>query len=69
MVRLFLPKVMTADKQTAKVATGQQVPYQSTTNYCSRFNCYNIFKDALLSLNVTPSITPDGKIQNEVGYF
>ena len=23
---------MTADKQTAKVATGQQVPYQSTTN-------------------------------------
>ncbi|KAA5587498.1 type IV pilus secretin PilQ, partial [Pseudomonas aeruginosa] len=25
------PKVMTADKQTAKVATGQQVPYQSTT--------------------------------------
>lgn len=57
------PKVMTADKQTAKVATGQQVPYQSTTNSASGSTSTTSFKDALLSLNVTPSITPDGKIQ------
>lgn len=57
------PKVMTADKQTAKVATGQQVPYQTTTNSAAGSTATTSFKDALLSLNVTPSITPDGKIQ------
>ena len=62
------PKVMTADKQTAKVATGQQVPYQSTTNSAAGSTATTSLKDALLSLNVTPSITPDGN-SNEVGYF
>ncbi len=57
------PKVMTADKQRAKVATGQQVPYQTTTNSASGSTATTAFKDALLSLDVTPSITPDGKIQ------
>ncbi|MBJ8504139.1 type IV pilus secretin PilQ family protein [Acinetobacter seifertii] len=57
------PKVMTADKQTAKVATGQQVPYQTTTNSAAGSTATTSFKDALLSLDVTPSITPDGKIQ------
>ena len=57
------PKVMTADKQTAKVATGQEVPYQSTTNSASGSTATTSFKEALLSLEVTPSITPDGKIQ------
>ncbi|QNW98416.1 type IV pilus secretin PilQ family protein [Acinetobacter seifertii] len=57
------PKVMTADKQTAKVATGQQVPYQTTTNSGAGSTATTSFKDALLSLDVTPSITPDGKIQ------
>ncbi|NUF14479.1 type IV pilus secretin PilQ family protein [Acinetobacter lactucae] len=57
------PKVMTADKQPAKVATGQQVPYQTTTNSAAGATASTSFKDALLSLDVTPSITPDGKIQ------
>ncbi|MBJ8433578.1 type IV pilus secretin PilQ [Acinetobacter pittii] len=57
------PKVMTADKQRAKVATGQQVPYQTTTNSAAGATASTSFKDALLSLDVTPSITPDGKIQ------
>lgn len=57
------PKVMTADKQTAKVATGQEVPYQSTTNSAAGSTATTSFKEALLSLEVTPSITPDGKIQ------
>ena len=54
---------MTADKQTAKVATGQEVPYQSTTNSAAGSTATTSFKEALLSLEVTPSITPDGKIQ------
>lgn len=57
------PKVMTADKQPARVATGQQVPYQTTTNSAAGATASTSFKDALLSLDVTPSITPDGKIQ------
>ncbi len=57
------PKVMTADKQTAKVATGQQVPYLMTTTSGAGSTATTSFKDALLSLDVTPSITPDGKIQ------
>lgn len=57
------PKVMTADKQSAKVATGQQVPYLMTTTSGAGSTATTSFKDALLSLDVTPSITPDGKIQ------
>jgi len=57
------PKVMTTDKQTAKVATGQQVPYQTTVTSGTGTTATTSFKDALLSLDVTPSITPDGKIQ------
>lgn len=57
------PKVMTADKQRARVATGQQVPYQTTTGQGQNATASTSFKDALLSLDVTPSITPDGKIQ------
>ncbi|WP_252061018.1 type IV pilus secretin PilQ family protein [Acinetobacter sp. AHP123] len=57
------PKVMTTDKQTAKVATGQQVPYQTAVTSGTGTTATTSFKDALLSLDVTPSITPDGKIQ------
>ena len=57
------PKVMTADKQKAKVASGQQIPYRSTDN---DGRATTEFKDALLSLDVTPSITPDGKVQMQL---
>ncbi|MGN5725626.1 type IV pilus secretin PilQ [Acinetobacter calcoaceticus] len=57
------PKVMTTDKQTAKVATGQQVPYQTAVTSGTGTTATTSFKDALLSLDVTPSITPEGKIQ------
>ncbi|WP_407595258.1 type IV pilus secretin PilQ [Acinetobacter lwoffii] len=53
------PKVLTGDKQKAKVASGQQIPYRSTG---TDGQATTEFKDALLSLEVTPSITPDGKI-------
>ncbi|AUX86029.1 type IV pilus secretin PilQ [Acinetobacter tandoii] len=60
------PKVLTGDKQKAKVATGQEVPYQTTTNSASGSTATTSFKEALLSLEVTPSITPDGKVQMQL---
>ncbi|OOV82941.1 hypothetical protein B1201_04620 [Acinetobacter sp. ANC 5600] len=57
------PKVLTADKQQAKVASGQEIPYQTTTGTGSNATSSTEFKEALLSLDVTPSITPDGKVQ------
>ncbi len=43
------PKVMTADKQKAKVASGQQIPYQSTQTAGGSAVATTEFKDALLS--------------------
>ncbi|AOA59440.1 type IV pilus secretin PilQ [Acinetobacter larvae] len=60
------PKVMTADKQKAKVASGQQVPYQTQQQYNNTSQHSTSYKDALLSLDVTPSITPDGKVQMQL---
>ncbi|MFT0695001.1 type IV pilus secretin PilQ [Acinetobacter bereziniae] len=60
------PKVMTADKQKAKVASGQQIPYQTTQTAGGTATATTSFKDALLSLDVTPSITPDGKVQMQL---
>lgn len=60
------PKVMTADKQKAKVASGQQIPYTSTSNTGGGSATTTQFKDAVLSLDVTPSITPDGKVSMQL---
>lgn len=58
------PKVMTADKQKAKVASGQQIPYQTREQFNQGDRTMSTsFKDALLSMDVTPSITPDGNVQ------
>lgn len=57
------PKVLTADKQAAKVASGTQIPYQSAEGGGANAVSKTEFVDATLSLDVTPSITPDGKIQ------
>ena len=55
------PKVLTADKQMAKVSSGTQIPYQSSESGGAISTTE--FIDAVLSLDVTPSITPDGKVQ------
>ena len=60
------PKVLTADKQKAKVSSGQQIPYQTTSTAGGTATATTEFKDALLSLDVTPSITPDGKVQMDL---
>lgn len=57
------PKVLTADKQKAKIASGSQIPYQQTT---SSGAAAIAFQSAELSLEVTPSITPDGRINMEL---
>lgn len=57
------PKVVTADKETARIIKGTEVPYQETT----KSGATSIsFREASLSLEVTPQITPDGKVVMEV---
>ncbi|MGP5041348.1 type IV pilus secretin PilQ [Psychrobacter celer] len=53
------PKILTADKQTAKVSSGTQIPYQSAAD---GGGTKIDFIEAVLSLEATPNITPDGKI-------
>ncbi|ENX32746.1 hypothetical protein F890_00317 [Acinetobacter sp. CIP 64.7] len=57
------PKVLTADKQKATVESGLEVPYQSTEGSGASATATTEFKDVVLKLDVTPSITPDGKVQ------
>ena len=57
------PKVLTSDKQTAKIMSGTQVPYQEASASGATSTS---FKDAALSLEVTPNITPEGKIGLEL---
>ncbi|NHB56757.1 type IV pilus secretin PilQ [Acinetobacter sp. 194] len=56
------PKVLTADKQNAKVASGTQIPYQSSSGSGANAVATTEFVNATLSLDVTPSITPEDKI-------
>lgn len=60
------PKILTADKQNAKVASGTQIPYQSSEGGGANAVSTTEFIDATLSLDVTPSITPDGKVQMQL---
>lgn len=53
------PKILTADKQTVKVSSGTQIPYQEASASGATTTS---FKEAALSLEATPNITPDGKI-------
>ncbi len=53
------PRVITADKQKAQIEQGTEIPYQTSGS-----NGQNTvtFKPAVLSLAVTPRITPDGRV-------
>ncbi|MEX6501384.1 type IV pilus secretin PilQ [Pseudomonas zhanjiangensis] len=57
------PKVVTADKETAKILKGTEVPYQEASSSGATTTS---FKEAALSLEVTPQITPDNRIIMEV---
>jgi len=57
------PKVLTSDKETAKILTGEEIPYQEASSSGATSTS---FKEAALSLEVTPQITPDNRILMEV---
>ncbi len=53
------PKVITADKSPAVIESGVEIPFQEATSSGATSTS---FKDAVLSLEVTPQITPDDRI-------
>ncbi|ARM85453.1 MULTISPECIES: type IV pilus secretin PilQ [Marinobacter] len=53
------PRVVTADRQTAKIKSGEEIPYQEASSSGATSVS---FKEAALALEVTPQITPDDKI-------
>jgi len=53
------PKLVTADGQTARIESGTEIPYQEAS---SSGATTVTFRDAVLSLEVTPQITPDDRI-------
>jgi len=53
------PKLMTLNQQPATISQGEDIPYQQSTSSGATAVA---FKQAVLSLKVTPQITPDGKI-------
>ncbi|SNS34046.1 type IV pilus assembly protein PilQ [Pseudomonas segetis] len=57
------PKVVTSDKETAKILKGADIPYQEAS---SSGATSTTFVEAALSLEVTPQITPDNRIIMEV---
>jgi len=57
------PKVVTSDKETAKILKGSEVPYQEASSSGATSTS---FKEASLSLEVTPQITPDNRVMMDV---
>jgi type IV pilus assembly protein PilQ len=53
------PKVITGDKQEAIIKSGKEIPYQESS---ANGETTVTFKEAVLKLEVTPSITPDDRI-------
>jgi len=53
------PRVITANQKEAKIEQGVEIPYQEAS---SSGATSTQFKDAVLSLTVTPQITPDDRI-------
>jgi len=53
------PRIITANQMEAKIEAGEEIPYQESTSSGATSTA---FKKAVLSLNVTPQITPDGRI-------
>ena len=53
------PKIVAANRQTAIIKSGEEIPYQEASSSGATSVS---FKEAVLSLEVTPQITPDDKI-------
>lgn len=59
------PKVTTQDKVTATIQSGVRIPFQSQAGGTAGGSTTE-FEDAVLSLEVTPQITPDGRINMQL---
>lgn len=59
------PKVTTQDKVEAVIQSGVRIPYQSQAGGTAGGSTTE-FEEAVLSLTVTPQITPDGRINMEL---
>ena len=57
------PKVLTSDKETARIAKGSEIPYQEASSSGATTTA---FAEAVLSLEVTPQITPDNNVLLDV---
>lgn len=57
------PKVVTGDNVKAVIEDGTEIPYVSTAQTGGTTIPTVEFKKAVLSLDVTPQITPDGKVR------
>ncbi|MCX7117592.1 MAG: type IV pilus secretin PilQ [Legionellales bacterium] len=53
------PRLMTTNQQPAVISSGEDIPYQQSTSSGATAVA---FKQAVLSLKVTPQITPDNKL-------
>lgn len=53
------PRVVASNQQKAIIQTGEEIPYQEAT---SSGATSVVFKNAVLSLEITPQITPDNKV-------
>ena len=56
------PKLATLDYKEAIIKQGEKIPYETTSAAGTQVQ----FIDAVLSLNVTPHVTPDGSILMKV---
>ena len=56
------PKIVTADQSPASIQQGAQIPYSTVSDGGTNVQ----FQNAVLSLDVTPQITPDGNVIMEL---
>ncbi len=56
------PKVIASHNQVAKISQGTQIPYQTISQNYTQIE----FKDAVLSLEVTPVVAKDGNIRLKI---
>ena len=57
------PRIITTNQQSARIAQGREIGYVTLQNHGNGDPSPNVaFKEALLELQVTPTITPDGEV-------
>ena len=57
------PRLVTSDQTTAKIEQGLEIPFQTSSG---NFGTQTQFKKAVLSLEVTPHITPDDHVEMDL---